>query len=63
MNECNHKQVLVDGKLKDHQGYILRLKKTIQELQKDRNIGARLEVLEKKLSDEELSQFISATTE
>jgi hypothetical protein len=37
----------------------MRLKKAIQELQKDKSIGSRLDVLEKKLNDDELLTMIN----
>ncbi|CDW85363.1 UNKNOWN [Stylonychia lemnae] len=54
----DNKIVLVEAKIKDHQNYIIRIKKIVQQIQQDRNVHQRLEILEKKLSDEDIQNLI-----
>eukprot|EP00347_Sterkiella_histriomuscorum_P009898 403339453 len=54
----DNKCVLIEGKIRDHQTYLTKLKKIVQSMQQDRNIAQRVEVLEKRLSDEDIQNLI-----
>ena len=58
LSNANQKTIQVEQKLKDHYNYMVRLKKQIQELQKERTDLGRLDVLEQKLSDDYIIKLV-----